>query len=77
MHDWRNFNNVSFESIMVILNDEGMTTVTWHLVTASLCFRGLFFWDALYTRNRDSERSMINATIRERRFEILIMGIET
>ena len=42
-----------------------------HLVTASLCFRGLcfFFWDALYTRNRDSERSMINATTRERRFE--------
>ena len=40
-----------------------------HLVTASLCFRGLFFWDALYTRNRDSERSMINATILERRFE--------
>ena len=39
------------------------------LVTASLCFRGLFFWDALYTRNRDSERSMINATILERRFE--------
>ena len=26
------------------------------------------FWDALYTRNRDSERSMINATTRERRF---------
>ena len=40
-----------------------------HLVTASLCFRGLFFWDALYTRNRDSERAMINATILERRFE--------
>ena len=27
MHDWRNFNNVSFESIMVILYDKGMTTV--------------------------------------------------
>ena len=40
-----------------------------HLVTASLCFRGLFFWDELYTRNRDSERSMINATIRERRLQ--------
>ena len=39
-----------------------------HLVTASLCFRGLFFWDALYTRNRDSERAMINANL-ERRFE--------
>ena len=74
MHDWRNFNNVSFERILVIY------TLRWrydyshtprpcrHLVTASLCFRGLFFWDALYTRNRDSERS-INATIRERRFE--------
>ena len=75
MDDWRNFNNVSFKSIMVILYDEGMTTVIHaprpcrHLVTASLCFRGLFFWDALYTRNRDSERSMINATILERRFE--------
>ena len=41
-----------------------------HLVTASLCVRDLgFFWDALYTRNRDSERSMINATTRERRFK--------
>ena len=84
MHDGRNFNNVSFESIMVILYDEGMTkhnghTLRWrydyshtprHLVTASLYFRGLFFfWDALYTRNRDSERSMINATTRERRFK--------
>ena len=27
MHDWKNFNNVSFESIMVILYDKGMTTV--------------------------------------------------
>ena len=27
MDDWRNFNNVSFESIMVILYDEGMTIV--------------------------------------------------
>ena len=75
MDDWRNFNNVPFESIMVILYDEGMTTVilpghagTWSHA-ASLCLRGLFFWDALYTRNRDSERSMINATILERRFE--------
>ena len=59
---------------MVILNDEGhdyshTPRPCRHLVTASLCFRGLFFWDALYTRNRDSEKSMINATIRERRFE--------
>ena len=33
MHDWRNFNNVSFESIMVIFYDKSMTTVihpgTW------------------------------------------------
>ena len=74
MDDWRNFNNVSFESIMVILCDEGMTTVihpghagTWsqHPFVSGVCF----FWDALYTRNRDSERSMINATILERRFE--------
>ena len=55
-----------------ILYDEGMTTVihpgTWSqhpFVSARVCF----FWDALYTRNRDSERSMINATTRERRFE--------
>ena len=27
MHDWRNFNNASFESIMVILYDNSMTTV--------------------------------------------------
>ena len=27
MHDWRNFNSVSFESIMVILYDKSMTTV--------------------------------------------------
>ena len=59
MHDWRNFNNDSFESITVILYDEGMTTV----IHPRPCR------DALYTRNCDSERSMINATIRERRFE--------
>ena len=72
MHDWRNFNDVSFESIMAILYDEGMTTVihpgTWsqHPFVSGVCF---FFWDALYTRNRDSERSMINATTRERRLQ--------
>ena len=49
MHDWRNFNNVSFESIMVILYDKGMTTVihpgTWsqHPFVSGFCF----FWDAL------------------------------
>ena len=33
-------------------------------------FQGsVFFLDALYTRNSDSERSMINATTFERRFE--------
>ena len=36
-----------------------------HPFVSGVCFS----WDALYTRNRDSERSMINATIRERRFE--------
>ena len=51
MHDWRNFNNVSFESMMVILNDKSMTTVihpgTWsqHPFVSGFCF---FFWDALY-----------------------------
>ena len=72
MHDWRNFNNVSFESMMVILYHEGMTSVihpgTWS--QPPFVFRGLFFFlDALYTRNRDPERSMINATTFERRFE--------
>ena len=44
MHDWRNFNNVSFESIMVILYDKGMTTVihpgTWsqHPFVSGFCF---------------------------------------
>ena len=72
MHDWWNFNNVSFEGIMAILYDEGMTTVihpgTWseHPFVSGVCF---FSWDALYTRNRDSERSMINATTRERRLQ--------
>ena len=72
MHDWRNFNNVSFESIIAILYVEGMTTVihpgTWSQHPFVSGVWG-FFWDALYTRNRDSERSMINATTRERRFE--------
>ena len=39
MHDWRNFNNVSFESIMVILYDKSMTTVI-HPGTWSLGFSG-------------------------------------
>ena len=44
MHDWRNFNNVSFESIIVILYDKGMTTVihpsTWsqHPFISGVCF---------------------------------------
>ena len=44
MHDWKNFNNVSFESIMAILYDEGMTTVihpgTWsqHPFVSGVCF---------------------------------------
>ena len=71
MHDWRNFNNVSFKSIMVILYDKGVTTVihpgTWsqHPFVSGVCV----FWNALYTRIRDSERSMINATTRERRLQ--------
>ena len=53
MHDGRNFNNVSFESIMVILYDKGMTIVihpgTWsqHPFVSGFCF----FWDALYSMN--------------------------
>ena len=49
MDDWRNFNNVSFESIMVILYDEGMTAVihpghagTWsqYPFVSGVCFSG-------------------------------------
>ena len=46
MHDWRNFNNVSFESIMVILYDKSVTTVihpgTWsqHPFVSGLFFLG-------------------------------------
>ena len=51
MHDWRNFNDVSFESIMIILYDKSMATVihpgTWSQqpFISGFCF----FWDALYT----------------------------
>ena len=41
MHDWRNFNNVSFESIMVILYDEGMTTAG--VAMPALGFQGSVF----------------------------------
>ena len=43
MHDWRNFNSVSFESIVVILYDKSMTTVihpgTWsqHPFVSGFC----------------------------------------
>ena len=73
MHGWRNFSNVSFESIMAILYDKGVTTVihpgTWsqHPFVSGVYF--FSFWEALYTRSRDSERSMINATTRERRLQ--------
>ena len=49
MDDWRKFNNVSFESIMVILYDEGRTAVihpghagTWsqHPFVSGVCFSG-------------------------------------
>ena len=72
MHDWRNFNNVEFESIMVILNDESMTTVihpgTWsqHPFVSEVCF--FLLGRTVYLRPT-YERSMINATTRERRFE--------
>ena len=54
MHDWRNFNNVEFESIMVILYDKqhDYSHTPRNLVTASLCFRDLFFFDALYISDR-------------------------
>ena len=51
MHDWRNLNNVSFESIMVILYDKSMTTVihpgTWsqHPFVLGFCF----VWDAYHS----------------------------
>ena len=45
MHDWRNFNNVSFKSMMIILHDNSMTSRTPHnLVTAYLCFKVLVFF---------------------------------
>ena len=71
MHDWRNFNNVSFESIIVILYDEGMTTVihpgTWsqHPFVSGVCFF-FFFWDAL-------EIGVSKGVCKG----VLIMGIET
>ena len=50
MHDWRKFNNVSFESTIIILYDNSMTTVihptSWSQHTFVLGF--CFFWDALY-----------------------------
>ena len=50
MHDWRNFNIVSIESIMVILYDKSITTVihpgTWSQHPFVSGF--FFFWDALY-----------------------------
>ena len=48
MHYWRNFNNVSFESTIIILYDNSMTTVihpiTWSQHTFVLGF--CVFWDA-------------------------------
>ena len=47
MHDCKNFNNVSFESIMVILYDKSMTTIihpgtlSQHPFVSGFCF----FWD--------------------------------
>ena len=82
MHDWRNFNNISLESIMVILYDKGRTTVihpgTWsqHAFVSGSVFLGRFiylrrtFVCYLATCTSDTERSMINATTRERRFEM-------
>ena len=77
MHAWRNFNNVSFESIMVILYDEGMTTVihpghagTWsqHPFVSGVCFSETHCILVIVIIVIP-ERSMINATILERRFE--------
>ena len=73
MHDWMNFNNVIIRKhnghTLRWRYDYSHTPRTWsqHPFVSEVCF--FFFWDALYTRNRDSERSMINATTRERRFE--------
>ena len=51
MYDWRNFNNVSFERIMVILYDKSTTTVIHPTIWYSiLLFQGsvFFSWNALY-----------------------------
>ena len=49
MHDWMNFNSVSFESTMIILYDNYMTIVihptTWSHHTFVLRFCLFVFWD--------------------------------
>ena len=51
MHDWRNFNNVSFESIIDILYDKTMTIVIHPAIWSHHPFVSglLFFWEALYS----------------------------
>ena len=51
-HDWKNFNNVSFESILIMLHEIYMvivihlTACSQHYVVSGFCF----FWDALFRR---------------------------
>ena len=78
MHNWRNFNNVEFESIMVILYDKvWLQSYTPKLGHSIPLFQGSVFFlgRTVYLRPTyvsflaTTERSMINATTRERRFE--------
>ena len=57
MHDCRNFNNVSFESIMVILYDK--SNWSQHPFVSGFCF----FWDALYIYICKSKKNIIIAIV--------------
>ena len=52
-HDWGNFSDVSFESILIILHEICMIivihpkTCSQHSIVSGFCF----FWDALYNSN--------------------------
>ena len=47
-HDWRNFNNVSFESILIILHEIYNNSHTPQNLQHSIVSGFCFFWDALY-----------------------------
>ena len=67
MNDWRNFNNVSFESIMVILYDKGMTTVIHPgtLSQHSFVSGGLFF-SGTHCISPTDQRRLVLVILRDR-----------